>query len=286
MSSGASPSPTPSPSDGQGEAEHVKDILSDSGKASWGYVDQIKSFDWNEDGFIRMYRITGEGEATNVRRLGGKLQTKFGQLTQEIWISTSIKHSRVFENKGVADHSGDVCMAFKVNMKKFSEQFKNDQIIHQEGSKAANKVADLAKLKNLVNYERLGAKETETKHRWGKLNFCLKGKENVNKFNLCIESKDELTIKPDGAGRKIVRAAPTGEEETVRSSESRQRVEEEEKVRAEEERKRQENNDKKGKDFLEKVKETKGKNKKGKVNIGALLACCNRDKRDRDEDDD
>ena len=285
MSSGASPlpspSPTPSPSDGQGEAEHVTDILSDSDKASWGYVDKIASFDWNKDGFIRMYRVMGALEADYVRRTKelGTLEDR-----QEVWLSTSIKHSRQFENKAVADHSGDVCMAFKVNMNKFSEKFKDDQIIPQYNSKAVNEDADLAQLKNLVNREKL------KRHLWEKFNFCLKGKENVDKFNQCIEAVDELAIKKfEKRGkirRKIVKVGPNNEEETVRSSESRQRVEEKEKVRAEEERKRQENNDKKGKDFLEKVKETKGKNKKGKVNIGALLACCNRDKRERDEDDD
>ena len=255
----------------------MTDILSDSGKASWGYVDKIASFDWNKDGFIRMYRVMGATEAANVRRTR-VLGTKLGQPKQEIWISTSIKHSRVFENKAVADHSGDVCMAFKVNMKQFSEQFKDDQIIPQEGSSAENKDADLTELKNLVNHERLGG------HLWEKFNFCLKGQENVNKFNLCFETFDELTIKPDGEGRKIVRAGPNDEEETVRSSESRQRVEEEEKVKAEKESKRQEYKDKNEKEFLETVKETKGKKKKRKVNIGALLACCN-NKRDRDEDD-
>ena len=102
-----------------------------------------------------MYRVMGKEEAGNVRQNKG-LHPRPKQPSQEIWLSTSIKHSRQFENRRVKDHSDDVVMAFKVDMKKFREEFDDEDIVHQAGSSALNKGKTLPELQNLVHKERIG----------------------------------------------------------------------------------------------------------------------------------
>ena len=60
-------------------------------------------------------------------------------------------------------------------------------IIHQEGSSIRNKGRQENEKLNLVNFERLNEdKEGSVNHPWEKMNLCLKGKANVEKFNKCI----------------------------------------------------------------------------------------------------
>ena len=155
----------------------------------------------------------GKLEAENALQNEG-LHTRPKQPSQEIWLSTSIKHSRQFENKRVSDHSDDVVIAFKVDMKKFREEFDDEGIIHQAGSSALNKGKTLPELKNLVHKERIGD------HPWGKLNLCLKGEENAKKFNKCVNwtELDELKIVKEGKRTKIVN--PVDDDMTGHSSES------------------------------------------------------------------
>ena len=152
-----------------------------------------------------MYRVMGKEEAENFCQNEG-LHPRPKQPSQEIWLSTSIKHSRQFENKRVKDHSDDVVMAFKVDMKKFREEFDDEDIIHQAGSNALNKG-------NLGHKERIGD------HPWGKLNLCLKGEENAKKFNKCVLWTElaELKIVKEGERTTIVNPA---DDTTVHSSES------------------------------------------------------------------
>ena len=193
------------------EEVHVNDVIADPNKTS--YMDTILSFDWDKDGKMRMYRVMGKGEAKNVLQNKG-LHTRPKQPSQEIWLSTSIKHFRQFENKRVKDHSDDVVMAFKVDMKKFREEFDDEDIIQQGGSSALNKGKTLPELKNLVHKERIGD------HRWGKLNLCLKGEENAKKFNKCVLWTElaELKIVKEGERNKIVN--PDADDTAVHSSES------------------------------------------------------------------
>ena len=153
-----------------------------------------------------MYRVMGKEEAGNVRQNKG-LHPRPKQPSQEIWLSTSIKHSRQFENKRVKDHSDDVVMAFKVDMKKFREELDDEDIIHKAESNALNKG-------NLGHKERIGD------HPWGKLNLCLKGEENAKKFNKCVLWTElaELKIVKEGERNKIVN--PDADDTTVHSSES------------------------------------------------------------------
>ena len=95
------------------EKVHVNDVIADPNKTSC--VDTISSFDWDKDGEMRMYRVMGKLEAENALQNEG-LHTRPKQPSQEIWLSTSIKHSRQFENKRVKDHSGDLVMALKVEV--------------------------------------------------------------------------------------------------------------------------------------------------------------------------
>ena len=90
----------------------------------------------------------GEVEVSNACRLGGELHTRPDQPNQEIWLITSIKHSRQFENKIVGDHLSDVCMAFTVDVNEFGKQCAGEDIIHQLGSRSKKK--GQADMKNLV----------------------------------------------------------------------------------------------------------------------------------------
>ena len=72
---------------------------------------------------------------------------------------------------------------------------------------------NLPELKNLVHNERIGD------HPWGKLNLCLKGKENAKKFKKCVlwTELDKLKIVKEGERTTIVNPA---DDMTVHSSES------------------------------------------------------------------
>ena len=84
-----------------------------------------------------------------------------------------------------------------------------------------NRPADLPDLKNLVHDELI------SDHPWRKLNFCLKGEANANKFNECIESYEALKIMEDGvdedgkARYKIARHINDNELMSVASSQSK-----------------------------------------------------------------
>ena len=199
----------------------MRDLLADPELMS--YVDQIRSFDKDEDGFIRMYRIMGEREYVSVQMHEGGLHTPEGNERKEIWLSTSIKHSRQFENEGDREneHLDKVCVAFKVDVDKFREQFDDEDIIHQFGSGQVNRPADLPDLKNLVHDELI------SDHPWRKLNFCLKGEANANKFNECIDSYEALKIVEAGVGEdgkaryKIAQKVNDNELMSVASSQSK-----------------------------------------------------------------
>merc|ERR1712179_81516 len=189
-------------------ANTIQDIL---GTVKENYIDVIQSFDYDSDGQIRMYRRMGQDEAKAV--LGTQeLHTREGHPRGEIWLSTSLKHSRQFENNVVHDPGEDVVMTFKVDIYKFCDQFKGEDIIHQEGSKKINKDLSLENLKCLVHNERLAD------HRWGKVNFCLKGEANAKKFNKCVKSVRRLMIKKDG-DRTII-YDPENNDQVEHSSES------------------------------------------------------------------
>ena len=194
------------------------------------YVATIKSYDKKKKGFLRMYRVMSEAEAEAVRANGGYhakggkggLVTREGNENawrQEIWLSTSIKHSRGFQNKGVEDKKGErpeeVCMAFKVNLDKFGEQFAT-KVVHQDPTKnpLGQTTRDaLGDVKNFVHNEKL------TDHPWKKMNFCVRGYDNAEKFNQCIEGIDELVIKRE---TKAIYQIDPNEEQllSVRSSQS------------------------------------------------------------------
>merc|ERR1711872_306861 len=128
----------------------IDDIIDNGGE---NYIDKILSFDYDKDGFIRMYRRMSNKEATKVMSKG--LHTREGEDKQEVWLSTSLKHSRQFENKIVKDHADDAVIAFRVDLKTFCDNFEPEDIIDQENSSQKNKNAALKDLKNLVNDERL-----------------------------------------------------------------------------------------------------------------------------------
>ena len=153
------------------------------------YIDKILSFDYDKDGFIRMYRRMSNKEATNVMSKG--LHTREGEDKQEVWLSTSLKHSRQFENKIVKDHADDCVIAFRVDLKRFCELFQNEDIIPQRNSSATNRGVKVEDLKCLVNGERLN------EHPWEKINICLKGQANADKFNKCIDSLTLLKVRAE-----------------------------------------------------------------------------------------
>merc|ERR1711982_39640 len=98
-----------------------------------------------------MYRRMCQQEAENVNKEPRGLKTK--QPTQELWLSTSLKHSRQFVNKGVENPQDDVVMAFIVNLEEFEDHFRNEDFIDQRDSKSINKLLAPENLKNLVNDE-------------------------------------------------------------------------------------------------------------------------------------
>ena len=192
------------------DEENIENII---GTDKVSHVDSIRGFDRDGDNQIRMYRRMGESEAESVLEYG--LHARPGHLRGEIWLSTSLKHSRQFENKKVRDNKDDVVMAFKVDIDKFCTEFKDDDIIDQEGSGGVNKGLALADLKCLVHDEKLKS------HPWQKLNFCLKGDENAKKFNKCVKSKCKLRIRERRG--EIVIYDPENEDLTEESSESMDR---------------------------------------------------------------
>ena len=131
-------------------------------------------------------------------------------------MSTSLKHSRQFENKIVKNNQDDVVMVFKVDIYEFCKQFADEDIIHQMGSGKINKRdLPLENLKCLVNNERLAD------HRWEKINFCLKGEANAVKFNKCIKQIRKLKIRNEE--NKIVIFDPENDDMIENSSESEER---------------------------------------------------------------
>jgi len=197
------------------EEGSIEDVVL-SGKE--GYIEKIKSFDYDADGQLRMYRRMSEAEAANVTKTGG-LHTLEGREKQEIWLSTSLKHSRQFDNKAVVDRDDDVVIAFKVDILKFCDNFKEDDIIHQQGSGKINKGLSLENLKCLVHNEQLAD------HRWEKINFCLKGEENAKKFNKSFKPLNFNVLKIKKRDGKIVIYDPENNNMTVHSSESEERME-------------------------------------------------------------
>ena len=195
------------------------------------YVATIKSYDKTKKGFLRMYRVMSEAEAKAVRanrgfHSEGGLVTREGNPNawrQEIWLSTSIKHSRGFQNESVEDQNGErpkeVCMAFKVNLDKFGEQFAT-KVVHQDptknpsGQTTRNASGDV---KNFVHDEKL------KDHPWKKMNFCVRGTANVEKFNQCIEGIDELVIKRETKEKAVIYPSDPNDNDqllSVRSSQS------------------------------------------------------------------
>jgi len=154
------------------------------------YIDKILSFDYNQDGFIRMYSRMGPQQAVPVMQ-DKALRTRPGKERGEIWLSTSLKHSRQFENKIVKDHADDCVIAFRVDLKRFCELFQNEDIIPQRNSSATNRGVKVEDLKCLVNGERLN------EHPWEKINICLKGQANADKFNKCIDSLTLLKVRAE-----------------------------------------------------------------------------------------
>ena len=193
-------------------AETIQDII---GSAKENYIEVIQSFDYDSDGQIRMYRRMGLDEARSVLATK-ELHTRSGHPKGEIWLSTSLKHSRQFENNGVQNLDEDVVMTFKVDIFRFCDQFKDEDIIHQEGSKKINKDLSLENLKCLVHNELLAD------HRWGKINFCLKGEANAEKFNKCVKSVKKLMIRKEGD--RTVIFDPEKNDEVEHSSESEERM--------------------------------------------------------------
>jgi len=189
---------------------------------------------------LRMYRVMSEAEAKAVRanrgyHAEGGLVTREGNENawrQEIWLSTSIKHSRGFQNKKVEDQKGErpeeVCMAFKVNLDKFGEQFAT-KVVHQDPEKDPSGHTTLnarGDIKNFVHTEKL------KNHPWKKMNFCVRGYDNVEKFNQCIEGIDELVIKRKTKA-VIYQSAPNDNDQllSVRSSQSEYDQEQKQKIK-------------------------------------------------------
>merc|ERR1711915_706167 len=124
--------------------------------------------------------------------------------TGEGWMSTSLKHSRVFENQSRSEHDGERVVVFRVDIKRFVTEFRPEDIIVQAGSATVNKyrVAKGLTLANLVNYERLHGRDFQ--HPWQKFNICMKGETNVRKFNKCIEEIRVLSIRTAEDGMKEI----------------------------------------------------------------------------------
>jgi len=185
-------------------------------------IEQIDRFDLNEDGEMRIYRRMSQKEMEKVLATR-QLQPHIIKPDQnEVWLSTSLKHSRDFENKKVNSPENDVVIAFYVDVEKFCKEFENG-IIHQHGSKSVNANLILDNLKALYHDENLA------NHPWNKVNFCMKGRANVEKFNRCIMNdarginKIEIYTLAERDGRTIL-VDPHGEEAHSSESESRMHV--------------------------------------------------------------
>ena len=59
-------------------------------------------------------------------------------------------------------------------------------------------------------------------HRWGKINFCLKGEANAEKFNKCVKSVTKLMMRKEGD--RTVIFDPEKNDEVEHSSESEERM--------------------------------------------------------------
>jgi len=153
------------------------------------YFNNLQAFDYDNDRLIRMYRKMSPVEAKAVMDKKGLVFRPTDSGLPEKWLTSSLRHTRVFENDGVQDNQNDVVVAFTVNLDTFGKEFASDSLIHQFGSRKVNEGRPVSELKNLVNREQL------RKHPKRKFNICLKGEKNIERFNKTIEKVENFNLE-------------------------------------------------------------------------------------------
>ena len=133
-------------------------------------------------------------EETNLKKMRGlnenmKLTPAPGHnFTQNpVWISTSIKHSRLFKPR---DRKHRFCVAFTIDMNKFAEVFDAKKILDVTDPKAKRTAK---KIRDGITSEKFCWFETQDleEHSYGKVNLGL-WEEYVEKFNKCILKSEIL----------------------------------------------------------------------------------------------
>eukprot|EP00092_Neocalanus_flemingeri_P062791 GFUD01075827.1.p1 GENE.GFUD01075827.1~~GFUD01075827.1.p1 ORF type:complete len:245 (-),score=58.91 GFUD01075827.1:146-880(-) len=149
---------------------------------------------------IRMYRRANT-DFMNACILADKLVRKpSGE--KELWFSTSMKHSRIFNNQAYLDNTKDVVFEIFVDLSLFIQKFEN-QIVEQHlaGQYWNNKKKNTAEKypedhwKNLIHREILDydnpkpiiGEKKSVDHPWGKINFATVGQRHLDRFNECIQ---------------------------------------------------------------------------------------------------
>eukprot|EP00092_Neocalanus_flemingeri_P053130 GFUD01062348.1.p1 GENE.GFUD01062348.1~~GFUD01062348.1.p1 ORF type:complete len:680 (+),score=126.43 GFUD01062348.1:295-2040(+) len=188
-------------------------------------IQLFKSFDPDKKNMIRMYRRANT-DFMNACKSAGKLVRKpSGE--KELWFSTSMKHSRIFNNQAYKDNTKDVVFEIFVDLSHFISKFKkqivenkfagqywnskntNDEkypedhwknLIHRLLEYWNSKNTNDEKYpedhwKNLIHREILnkhnpnpkGKNKKSVDHPWGKINFATVGDKHLDSFNKCIQ---------------------------------------------------------------------------------------------------
>ena len=94
--------------------------------------DIFNSFDPLKNGEIRMYRRMSKAEANAIK---AKMGLSFrppphGKPTDHIDLSTSVKHTRIFDNLDNDNRANDVVIKFLINLKIFLDYFNMRTTVH------------------------------------------------------------------------------------------------------------------------------------------------------------